>query len=454
MGPSNKRGAFGAIFRGPKYALPFLPSSLTGPYPGRQMPMVTITPVRRALVPVDSAAAARVSAPNYDEFQHDTEIWELLQKNPDSALRVTMAHCDAGSPEEILRGDSPAALARAAANMEALTASALTREVRDILWVYEIGDPRRPGVRQIGLGGMARTDEIRTDATPEGTIIRNEGIRKPKARGRAELFDATRSIIGVVNNGVDDASGRLQADLEARADSAPPDLEVTDPAGNRHRVWIVSDAGAIRRFRDRLAGEPHAYVADGNHRSAAAAMLGCEHFLSVFFPARTMGIRPYNRLVRVPPFPPDELTTAVGEKFRLDRRSAGGPYQPGATHKIGLYASGAGWTRLRPISGTFDPGDAAEAIDAGIVQKNLFAHVFGIADAADDRLVFVGSNRDAAWLEREVDDRRAAYAVTLPAVTMEEFIEVCRQGRRMPPKSTWFEPKVRTGLVTALLDPG
>lgn len=431
----------------------FPPFPATRPFPGRPMPMVTITPVRRALVPVDSTAAVRVSAPNYDEFQGDTEIWELLQENPDSVLRVTMAHCDAGSPEETAPGDSPEALARAAANMEELTASALTREVRDILWVYEIGDPRRPGVRQIGLGGMARTDEIRTDATPDGTIIRNEGIREPKARGRAELFDATRSIIGVVNNGVDDASGRLQADLEAHADAAPPDLEVTDPAGNRHRVWIVSEAGTIGRFRDRLAAEPHAYVADGNHRSAAAAMLGCEHFLSVFFPARTMGIRPYNRLVRVPPLPPDELAAVAGEKFRLDTPGAAGPYQPGATHHIGLYASGAGWTRLRPIPGTFDPGDAAEAIDAGIVQMNLFAHVFGIADAGDDRLVFVGSNRDAAWLEREVDEQRATYAVTLPAVTMEEFIEVCRQGRQMPPKSTWFEPKVRTGLVMALLDP-
>jgi uncharacterized protein (DUF1015 family) len=414
--------------------------------------MITITPVRRALIPIDSAAAARISAPNYDEFQGDREIWDLLQDHPMSVLRVTMAHCHTDSPATIGRGDSPEALARAAVNMEELRASELTEEVSDILWVYEIEDPTRPGVRQIGLGGMARTDEIRTDATPQGTIIRNEGVREPKARGRSDLIRATDAIIGMVNNGIDDASGQFQNLLEAHADGAAPDFEVVDQNGNRHRVWIVRDSEAIQRFQERLAEEPHAYVADGNHRSAAAAMLGYEHFLSVFFPARTMGIRPYNRLVRVPALPMDQLTAAIEEKFALDEPADAGPFQPTETHDIGLYTPERGWLRLRPIPGTFDPNDAAESIDYGIVQKNLFAHVFGIADAGDDRLTFVGSNKDAAWLQREVDEGRATYAVTLAAVTMDEFIEVCRQNRHMPPKSTWFEPKVRSGLVMAVLD--
>ena len=413
--------------------------------------MITITPVGRALIPIDSAAAARISAPNYDEFQGDREIWELLQDKPMSVLRVTMAHCHTTSPETIGLGDSPDALAKAGANMKELEESELTEEVRDVLWVYEIEDPSRPHVRQIGLGGMARTKEIRTDATPQGTIIRNEGVREPKARGRADLIDATHAIIGMVNNGVDDASGEFQSHLEANADGAPPDFEVVDQHANRHRVWIVRDARAIQRFQELLAEEPHAYVADGNHRSAAAAMLGYEHFLSVFFPARTMGIRPYNRLVRASALPTDQLTAAIGEKFGLDTPVEAGPYQPTATHDIGLYTPDRGWLRLRPLPGTFDPDDAAVAIDYGIVQKNLFEHVFGIADAGDDRLTFVGSNKDAAWLQREVDEGGAAYAVTLAAVTMGEFIEVCRQNRHMPPKSTWFEPKVRSGLVMALL---
>ena len=414
--------------------------------------MITITPVRRALIPIDSAAAARISAPNYDEFQGDREIWELLQENPMSVLRVTMAHCHADSPETIGLRDSQSALANAATQMEDLKASELTEEMRDILWVYEIEDPNRPYVRQIGLGGLARTDEIRTDATPQGSIIRNEGVREPKARGRADLIQATNAIIGMVNNGVDDASGEFQSHLEAHASGAPPDLEVLDQHGNRHRVWILRDEQTIQRLQALLAEEPHAYVADGNHRSAAAAMLGYEHFLSVFFPARTMGIRPYNRLVHTSALPTDQLATAIQERFELDTPADADFYQPTETHEIGLYTPDRGWLRLRPLPGTFDPNDAAEAIDYGIVQKSLFAHVFGIADAGDDRLTFVGSNKDAAWLQGEVDEGRAGYAVTLPAVTMDEFIEVCRQNRQMPPKSTWFEPKVRSGLVMALLD--
>jgi uncharacterized protein (DUF1015 family) len=418
--------------------------------------MITITPVHRALVPIDSGAAARVSAPNYDEFQGDREIWELLQDNPMSVLRVTMAHCHADSSETIGVRDSQSALAKAHTHMEELEASELTEEVRDILWVYEIENPNRPYERQIGLGGMARTDEIRTDATPQGTIIRNEGVREPKARGRANLIQATKAIIGMVNNGVDDASGEFQSHLEAHASGAPPDLEVLDQHGNRHRVWIVRDEQTIQRLQALLAEEPHAYVADGNHRSAAAAMLGYEHFLGVFFPARTMGIQPYNRLVHTSALPADHLAAAIRERFALDTPIGTDTdvdsYQPTETHEIGLYTPDRGWLRLRPLPGTFDPNDAAEAIDCSIVQNNLFAHVFGIADAGDDRLTFVGSNKDAAWLQAEVDGGRAAYAVTLAAVTMDEFIEVCRQNRQMPPKSTWFEPKARSGLVMALLD--
>jgi len=413
--------------------------------------MITITPVRRALIPIGSSAAALISAPNYDEFQGDREIWDLLQDNPASVLRVTMAHCDTESPETIGRGDSRDALAKASDNMEELRASELTEEAHDILWVYEIEDPNRPHVRQIGLGGMARADEIRTEANPQGTIIRNEGVREPKARGRADLIQATHAIIGIVNNGVDDASGEFQNHLEAHADGTPPDFEVVNQGANRHRVWICREPRIIQRFTQLLAEESHAYVADGNHRSAAAAMLGYEHFLSVFFPARTMGIRPYNRLVRISALPMEQLTAAVGEKFVFDTPSEAGPYQPTQTHDIGLYAYDSGWLCLRPIPGTFDRDDASEAIDSRIVQKNLFAQVFGIADAGDVRLTFVGSNKDAGWLQREVDEGRATYAVTLAAVTMDEFIEVCRQNRHMPPKSTWFEPKVRSGLVMALL---
>ncbi|GMR14214.1 MAG: hypothetical protein BMS9Abin29_2455 [Gemmatimonadota bacterium] len=412
--------------------------------------LITLSPVHRALVPVSSAAANRVSGPNYDEFQDDAEIRAYIQANPDSIVRVTMAHADATAPADLLTEGSDASLTRAATNMAALTASDLTRTVEEVLWVVEMIDPSRPGVRQIGLGGMARTDEIRTAATPAGPIIRNEGVREKKARGRADLIERTSAIVGTVNNAVDDAKGVLRDALERYADSRPCDLAVEDERATWHRVWLVTEGEEISGFRALLAAEPRAYVADGNHRSAGAAMLGYAEFLSVFFPAHTMEIKPYNRLVDVTPEGSDGFLRRLRTSF--DVREVGGvdAYQPENSDKIGLYSAG-GWLELTPKPGTYDPANAAESIAAGIVQRNLFGAVLGIPDAGDVRLRFVGSNRDARYLQDRVDSGEYGYAVTLPAVTMGQFIEVCMQDRLMPPKSTWFEPKLRSGLVVALL---
>lgn len=412
--------------------------------------MPTIDPVPHALVAADSAAADALGAPNYDEFQSDREVWELLQQRPSSVLRVSMPHCAVATPEEIGEDGSAESLRQAADNMARLSSDPRMRHRSSILWVYEITRPEQPDAPQIGLGGMARTGEIRTPDNPGGTIIRNEGIREPKARGRARLTQATQADLGTVNLAVDDATGAIQDALEAHVRRNPPSFETTDEARNRHRVWLVDDAAAIEAWRRLLANEPHAYVADGNHRSAAAAMLGYEHFLTVFFPAAAMSIAPYNRLIRGVTMPVG-LNEALQRSFDARRCAGPGAFQPGRTHEIGCY-DGKAWWLLRPRPDAYDPADAAQDIDADIVQRRLFAEVFGIADARDERITYVGANRDVAWLQGEVDRGRFACAVTLPAVTMEQFINVCRQGRLMPPKSTWFVPKVRTGLVMALLD--
>jgi uncharacterized protein (DUF1015 family) len=412
--------------------------------------MITIDPVARALTPVDSMAADALGAPNYDEFQSDREVWELIQAKPSSVLRATMPHCDVPSIDEIGEDDSTDALTHANKVMTDLVADPRTREVRDLLWVYELTSPDRPRVRQIGLGGMARTAEIRTPENPKGTIIRNEGIREAKARGRANLTRATRADMGTVNLAVDDASGAFREALQTHADATIPNFVTTDEGGNVHRVWLVQDPTTRQRLRDLLAREPRAYVADGNHRSAAAAMLGYQHYLAVFFPQATMTIAPYNRLIENEVAALGDVPATLGHSFAIEQLGRE-PYQPDRTHEIGFY-DGTTWWRLRPQPGTFDPADAAQDIDADIVQRALFSGVFGIHDARDDRLTFVGANREAHWLQEEVDARRFRYAVTLPPVTMRQFIDVCLQDRLMPPKSTWFVPKIRSGLVMALLD--
>jgi uncharacterized protein (DUF1015 family) len=411
--------------------------------------MPTIDPIARALVPVDSAAAMALGAPNYDEFQSDEEVWELLQAQPYSVLRATMPHCHVARIDDLGDDGSEASLAHAHTEMQHLIAGPLTREVRDLLWVYEITRPDFPAAPQLGLGGMALTSEIRTPENPGGSIIRNEGIREDKARGRARLTQSTQADMGTVNLAVDDATGLFQAALEAHTRANALSFESTDETGSRHRVWLLTDAAAAAHFRALLAVEPRAYVADGNHRSAAAAMLGYPHYLAVFFAAKTMTIAPYNRLIAASAVPAGDVIALLRTNFLVDSQS-GGAYQPEQTHDIGLY-DGAHWWRLRPKSGTYDPRDAAEDIDADIVQRRFFADLLQVPDARDERLTFVGANRDARWLQNEVDSGRFRLAVTLPPVTMRQFIDVCVQNKLMPPKSTWFVPKIRSGLVMALL---
>ncbi len=412
--------------------------------------MVNVNPIRRALVPVDSGAAQRLCSPNYDEFQSDLEIWELLQVQPESVLRATMPHCNAVSADEMLEDGSPQALAEGALKMAQMVESDSTKVVENTIFLYEIADPDRPEVRQIGLGGMAPTDDIRTEENPGGVIIRNEGIREEKAKGRADLIEATSAIIGTVNLSVDDQDGKFLGRLKSYTDQRPCDFEALDNEdGSAHRIWMVTNSNEIDSLREVLAAEPHAYVADGNHRSAAAAMRGEGGFLTVFFPAHTMGLAPYNRLVTAPGITEGILAEGLSETFDIERLQAS-TYQPARVHEIGVYVEG-GWLKLSPRSGAYDASNAAQAIDSDIVQRHIFAGILGIEDPRAKELTFVGGNRDAAYLKSEVDAGRHDLAVTLAPVTIDQFIEVCRQNRIMPPKSTWFQPKIRSGLVMALL---
>lgn len=412
--------------------------------------MITLDPIARALVAADSEAADKLGAPNYDEFQSDREVWELLRERPWSVLRVTMPHCDVRTPEDIGDEGSKATLARAVANMARLMSDPMVRKAMHILWVYEITRPGHEDKPQIGLGGLGLTKEIRTPDNPTGSVIRNEGIRDEKAKGRATLTQVTHTDMGTVNLAVDDTSGEFLGTLRQYASSREPSFETHDELGNQHRVWLVDDSAEIERLRALVAREPQAYVADGNHRSAAAAMLGYEHFLAVVFPASTMTIAPYNRLVDVARDQRAVLVSGVQRSFQVERHPGPGALQPNATHEIGMY-DGSSWWSLHPKPGTFDPADAAQDIDADIVQRRIIDQVLGVSDPRDSRITYVGANRDAAWLQAQVDEGLKGCAITLPPVTMEQFIRVCNQNKLMPPKSTWFVPKIRSGLVMAMV---
>ncbi len=413
--------------------------------------MVTIRPVSRALVPVSSDAAQRTSAPNYDEFQSDAEIWEMLQERPENVLRVKMPHCHVAKKDDIYAEDAPQALDHAAEQWTWLRSSGLMKEAPGILWVYQIVSPKRPHAPQMGLGGYGRTAEIRTPSTPNGCIIRNEGIRQEKAEGRARLIRRIKAYIGTVNLAVRDESGQLLKALEAAAAARPCDYEATDEAHNIHRVWLIKNPEEIAKFTALMAAEPAAYVADGNHRSAAAASLGYEEFLTVFFPTCRLGLEPYNRLLPLNGLSRDEFLAKLSQKFDVQPLGPVAPYRPAAVNTLGIY-SGGQWSVATPQPGVFNANDAAESIDSDIVQRLIIDQILGMPDGRDERINYVGGNKDAAYLKSRVDAGEYDLAISLAPVTMDQFCAVCEQNKFMPPKSTWFDPKIRSGLVMAILD--
>jgi uncharacterized protein (DUF1015 family) len=362
-----------------------------------------------------------------------------------------MAHCHVPRPHDILPDGGPEALAHSVQEMRRLIDSPQTREVANLLWVYEIISPRRPKLRQMGLGGFGRTAEIRTDATPNGTIIRNEGIRQEKADGRAKLITATNAYIGTVNLAVDDRSGELVRSLESIADARSADFVATDEAGNRHSIWVVTGADDIARLTTLLAAEPSAYVADGNHRSAAAAMLKKEHFLAVFFPTARLHLEPYNRLLPANGRSLEDILARAAAHFDIEKLGPLISFRPERIHELGLYAGGT-WYRLTAKSNAYDASDAAQSIDADIVHRHIVDGILGLTDARDKRINYVGGNKDSAYLKARVEAGEYDLALSLAPVTMEQFVDLCHQGKFMPPKSTWFDPKIRSGLVMALLD--
>lgn len=414
--------------------------------------MVSIRPVTRALVPVSSDAAQRVSAPNYDEFQSDKEIWDLLQQRPENILRVKMPHCHVAKAEEIYAEDDARAMPHAAEQWTWLReTSGLVREIPNLLWVYQIVSPKRPHVPQMGLGGYGKTAEIRTEKTPNGVVIRNEGIRQEKAEGRAKLIRTIKSYIGTVNLAVQDKSGDLLKSLEGYAGARLCDYEATDEAGNIHRVWLVTRSDEIQKFTDLLAKEPAAYVADGNHRSAAAASLGYENFLTVFFPTSRLGLEPYNRLLPGCDLSTADLLKKLEKSFTVAKLGPLPSYRPDKVNVVGLYVDGE-WYRLEPKPGVFDPKDAVQTIDSDMIQRLIIDDVLGIQDGRDKRLNYVGGNKDSVYLKQRVDAGEYKFALSVAPVTMDQFVAVCEQNKFMPPKSTWFDPKIRSGLVMALLD--
>ncbi len=237
---------------------------------------------------------------------------------------------------------------------------------------------------------------------------------------------------------------------------------VAELDGFGHDFWIISDKADIARITELFAEMPALYIADGHHRSAAAALVGAEkakqnpnhrgdeeynYFMAVCFPDEQLTIIDYNRVVKdLNGLSDEEFLSAVGKHFVIEDKGTE-EYRPVALHNFSLYLSGR-WYSLTAKPGTYDDADPIGVLDVTISSNLILDEVLGIKDLrSDKRIDFVGGIRGLGELKKRVDSGEMRVALALYPVSMKQLIDIADTGNIMPPKTTWFEPKLRSGLV-------
>ncbi len=237
--------------------------------------------------------------------------------------------------------------------------------------------------------------------------------------------------------------------------------------GFRHQFWIISDREDIKTITDAFSKIPSLYIADGHHRSAAAALVGAEkaknnpattgkeeynYFMAVCFPASQLTILDYNRVVKdLNGMSPEQFIAALNKNFHVTDMGTE-TYKPQQLHEFSMYLCGH-WYRLNAKAGTFNDQDPIGVLDVDISSRLILSELLGIQDLrTDKRIDFVGGLRGLKELKRRVDSGEMQMALALYPVTMQQIMNIADKGKIMPPKATWFEPKLRSGLVIHKLD--
>jgi uncharacterized protein (DUF1015 family) len=410
--------------------------------------MATLYPFR-ALRP-RPADAAKIAAVPYDVVNTE-EARALADGNPLSFLRVSR-------PELELSDDADPYAAsvyeRAVGNFAALKKSSLVLEDEPSVYFYRL---RMGDHEQTGLAACFSIDEYDRDI-----IKKHERTRKDKEDDRTRHILSLRAQTGPVF-----LTYRASADVNdiaSRVTRGAPLFDFDAADGVHHTIWQVTgaDRDALVAAYSRIDA---LYIADGHHRAASAARARAEMrqkndrgqalgdgadvntVLAVAFPHDQVQILPYNRIVKdLAGRTPEEFLRAVEERFTVES----GPATPAKHGDLSMYLDGK-WYGLRPRVAP-DPNDAIASLDVSVLQDNLLAPILNIADVrTDKRIDFVGGARGTSELERHVKSGRFAVAFSLYPVSVADLMAVSDAGEIMPPKSTWFEPKLRDGLLNHVI---
>jgi uncharacterized protein (DUF1015 family) len=406
--------------------------------------MATLHPFR-ALRP-QPALVSRIAAVPYDVLNTE-EARALAEGNPVSFLRVSRAELELSDGTDPYSAD---VYARAARNFETLKKEALVLDEEPSLYFYRL---RMGAHEQTGLAACYSLDEYDRDV-----IKKHERTRRDKEDDRTRHMMALGAQTGPVF-----LTYRAAAEVDhvaATVTSGDPLYDFTAPDGVRHTLWRVG--GAVRDALVAAFGRiPALYIADGHHRAASAARAradirdhaltraslgdGADYttFLAVAFPHNQMQVLPYNRIVKdLAGLAPDAFMAAVRERFDVSP----GPAAPARRGDISMYVPRQ-WYTLHPRVAP-DASNPIASLDVSVLQDQLLDPVLKIADVrTDKRIDFVGGIRGTAELENHVHSGKAAVAFSMYPVSVAELMKVSDAGEIMPPKSTWFEPKLRDGLL-------
>ena len=394
----------------------------------------------------------KVAAPPYDVLSSQ-EAREMAAGNPYSFLHVGKPEIDLDPAVDLY---DPRVYRQGVDSFQRLLREGvLFQDNCECLYLYK----QRMGDHcQTSLAAGASVADYDADVIKKHELTRAD--KEDDRTRHIEVMNAQTGPVFLTYPAREDLDGMIAA-----ATAAEPEYHFTSADGIEHWFWVVRDPGWIAKVAEIFRTIPRLYVADGHHRSAAASRVcrvraaadpkhtGREEynfFLAYIFPHNQLRIMDYNRVVKdLHGLDLNGFLAKVAEKFEIEEVSSG---RPRKAHEFGMFLDGR-WRHQTARPGTFPAGDPVRSLDVSILQENLLAPVLGVADPRKDkRIDFVGGIRGLGELERLVRGGGFQVAFALHPTSVEELMAIADAGKIMPPKSTWFEPKLKDGLVSHLLD--
>lgn len=406
--------------------------------------MAIIKPFR-ALRPHNEYAAQVASRP-YDVLNSE-EARKEAGDNLLSFLHVTKSEIDLPADIDVHSGK---VYEKAKENLEKLIQKrVLFQDEKPCYYIYELA---WKGRTQTGLVCVSSVEDYFNDV-----IKKHEFTRPEKEKDRIDHMQTIRAQTGNVFLACKDLK-ELDDVFEKSKEQATAEYFFTANDGVTHTVWVVNAVATIdiitNLFKERI---PFTYIADGHHRAASAAKVSqqlkdsedAKYFLTTIFPANQLAILDYNRLVKdLNGLTEQDFLQKLSEDFTIEKTATA--QSPNTLHQFGMYL-GKEWYRLSAKGGSYKE-DPIGVLDVTILQDNVLDKLLGIKDPrTDTRIDFVGGIRGLSELEKRVDSGEMKVAFSLHPVSMQQLFDIADSGNVMPPKSTWFEPKLRDGLLTHLI---